>query len=69
MMQFTANHSKATGRSAKRLRTRAESLLKTAAHLLNEQGRAPVDQQEQALQLSTEALELLAQIRGLQAKK
>ena len=69
MMQFTANHSKTTGRNAKRLRTRAENLLKTAADLLDEQGRAPVEQQEQALQLSTEALGLLAQIRRLQAKK
>ena len=69
MIQFTANHSKATGRSAKRLRTRAESLLKAAADLLNEQGRAPVEQQERALQLSNEALGLLAQIRGPQAKK
>jgi len=35
----------------------------------DEQGRLPVEQQERALQLSNEALGLLAQIRGPQAKK
>ncbi len=68
MMQVTVTHSKARGRHAKRLRTRAESLLKTAAELLDEQGRVTVEQQERAYQLSNEAISLLAQIRDRQAK-
>jgi len=66
---LNGKHSKATGRSAKRLRSRAESLLKAASDLLDEQGRVPVEQQERAYRLSNEAIGLLAQIRGLQVKK
>jgi len=42
--------------------------LKTAAELLDEQGRVTVEQQERAYQLSNEAISLLAQIRDRQAK-
>ena len=69
MMQFTANYSNTTGRQASRLRAQAENLLKAASDLLDEQGRVPVERQERAYQLSNEAIGLLAQIRGLQAKK
>lgn len=70
MMQVTASHSNATvGRKAKYLRTRAENLLKTASTLLDEQGRVPVEQQERAYQLSSEAIGLLAQIRRLRVQK
>ncbi len=73
MIQFTANESNSAQGSARPSegeyrRMWAESLLKTAADLLDEEGRASVEMQEQALQLSNEAIGLLAQIRGLQAK-
>ena len=69
MMQFTANQLSTKQRSARLsearyLRTRASHSSRTAADLLDEQGRVTVETQEQALQLSNEAIGLLAQIRG-----
>mgnify|MGYP001227012026 CR=1 FL=1 len=70
MMQFTGNTMPAhdPGCTARLLRLRAESLLKTAATLLNGEGRTPVEEQDLALELSKEAICLLAQVRGLQSK-